>query len=62
MVKSAALIERVEDLGNYRLVTARAGEMKIKIKVKRQEEIPTEKAWVAFPAERCCIYADGRLV
>ena len=57
-----ALIERVEDLGNYRLVTARADDTTIKIKVKREEELPAEKAWVVFPAERCCVYADERLV
>ncbi len=55
-------IERVVDFGNYRLVTARAGEVIIKAKAKREAALPSDKAWLTFPAERCCVYVDEVLV
>ena len=33
-----------------------------KAKAKREAALPTDKVWVTFPAERCCVYADEVLV
>jgi len=55
-------IERVDDFGNYRQVTARADDVIIKAKVKHEAAIPSPKAWLTFPAERCCVYVDEVLV
>jgi glycerol transport system ATP-binding protein len=64
--KSAGAIEadvtRMEDFGNYRLVTAQVGEMVVKAKIKREASLPADKVWMTFPAERCCVYADEVLV
>lgn len=55
-------IERIEDFGNYRLVTTRVGEVVIKAKVKHEAALPSDKAWLTFPAEQCCVYVDEVLV
>jgi glycerol transport system ATP-binding protein len=55
-------IERVEDFGNYKVVTARIQDMSVKIKTKREAELPASETWLQFPPENCCIYEDGQLV
>ena len=64
--KSAGAIQadvtRMEDFGNYRLITVQVGDMVVKAKAKREAALPTDKVWVTFPAERCCVYADEVLV
>lgn len=55
-------IERIDDLGNYQVVTAHAGDAIIKAKVKHEAAIPSARAWLTFPAERCCVYVDEVLV
>ena len=57
-----AKIDHIEDFGNYRLVTAQAGNLSVKVKVKREVELPSDKAWVMFPADRCCVYADDEII
>ena len=55
-------VTRMEDFGNYRLITVQVGDMVVKAKAKREAALPTDKVWVTFPAERCCVYADEVLV
>jgi glycerol transport system ATP-binding protein len=55
-------VSRIEDFGNYRLVTTQVDDMTIKVKVKREADIPDGSVWVVFPAERCCVYVDETLV
>ena len=55
-------IRRVDDCGNYQLVTAIAGDKSIKVKVKREVQVRSGKIWLAFPETRCCVYADEALL
>ncbi len=52
----------VEDFGNYKLITASFDSFKIKAKVKRELDIPSEKVILKLPAEHCCIYEDNKLI
>src|SRR5210317_1715899 len=52
----------VEDFGNYKLITAQQDSLRIKAKVKREQVVPTDKVFLKFPAEHCCIYANNKLI
>ena len=39
-------INEVEDFGNYKLITAFYDEMKIKAKVKKEQNFPSEKNYI----------------
>ena len=52
----------VEDFGNYKLITASFDSLKIKAKVKRELDIPSEKIILKLPAEHCCIYENNKLI
>ena len=55
-------VEKVEDLGNYKLITAKMGDFTIKSKVNRETEIPNQKVKLHIPAEKCCVYEDNKLI
>lgn len=55
-------IERVEDFGNYKVVTARTEDMSVKMKTKREAELSASEPWLQFPPESCCVYEDGQLI
>ena len=55
-------VEKVEDLGNYKLITARMGSFTIKSKVTRETEIPNQNVKLHIPAEKCCVYEDNKLI
>ena len=55
-------IERVEDFGNYKVVSAHLEKMTIKIKTKHEAELPASELWLQFPPENCCIYEDEQLI
>ena len=57
-----AQVQRDEDLGNHKLVTAGFDEFVIKVKVERDIEVPAEHVELMLPAENCCAYADNALV
>ena len=57
-----AKVERVEDLGNYKLVTARLGSHAVKAKLAEGAEVPSEGAHLSFRPARTLLYADGRLI
>ena len=55
-------VSRVEDFGNFKLITAKVGGFEIKSKVEREIPISSEKLSLFLPAEKCCIYSDEKLV
>ena len=57
-----AEIERIEDLGNYALVTARVGKNVLMAKVAEDAQVQTGPAFVQFPSQWTRLYADGQLV
>ena len=57
-----ATVERVEDLGNYKLVTARLGPHLLKAKLDEDAQAPGDIAHLAFTPARTLLYADGRLI
>jgi glycerol transport system ATP-binding protein len=52
----------VEDLGNFKIVTARLGDQAIKVKVPEQEELPVDAAALVFDPATTRLYADDELV
>ncbi len=57
-----AQVARVEDLGNFKLVTARLGGHELKVKLADGREVPAGTAHLRFPPQWTRLYADGRLV
>ena len=57
-----AQIKKVEDLGNYRLVTASLDTSVIKVKIKRETALPSEEIKLFLPPDKCCVYADEELI
>ncbi len=55
-------VQKVEDFGNYKLITARMDNFEIKSKVNREIEISVEKIKLHIPAEKCCIYENNKLI
>ena len=55
-------VNRVEDLGNFKIATLALGAHTIKAKLPEDQEIPGETAFLSFPPERTKLYAGGRLV
>jgi len=58
----AATVDKVEDLGNYKLLTAKVGNLIIKSKINREIEVPSDSVKLHIPAERCCVYEDEKLI
>ncbi|MDA7837953.1 ABC transporter ATP-binding protein [Candidatus Pelagibacter sp.] len=58
----AANVDKVEDLGNYKLLTAKVGNLIIKSKINREIEVPSDSVKLHIPAERCCVYEDEKLI
>ena len=57
-----ASVVRVEDLGNYKLVTARLGPHELRAKLDEDAPVPGGAARLALAPARTLLYADGRLV
>ena len=55
-------VQKVEDLGNYKLITAQMGNFTIKSKVPRETEIPTQNVKLYIPADKCCVYEDNKII
>jgi glycerol transport system ATP-binding protein len=55
-------IERVEDLGNYKIVSARLGDNLIMAKVSEDEAVTSGTAHLRFPPAWTRLYADDRAV
>ena len=52
----------VEDLGNHKLVTADFQGQSIKVKVKREQELPAENVFLTILALHCCVYENEHLI
>jgi glycerol transport system ATP-binding protein len=55
-------VERVADVGRFRIVDARAGDQLIKVLVGEGRPVPTDSARLHFDARRTNVYADGWIV
>ena len=55
-------VQKVEDFGNFKLLTANMGNLIIKSKVNRETEIPAQNLKLYFPADKCCVYKDSKLI
>ena len=58
----AATVDKVEDLGNYKLLTAKVGNLTIKSNINTETAGPSDSIGLHIPAERCCIYEDEKLI
>ncbi len=52
-------VERVSDIGRFRIVDARHGEQPIKLLVTEGEPVPAEAGHLRFEPSRTQVYADG---
>ena len=57
-----AKVNRVEDFGNFKLITGRVGDFEIKSKVERETSISSENIRLYLPPDKCCIYYKDKLV
>jgi glycerol transport system ATP-binding protein len=57
-----AKLVAVQDLGNYKLVTARLGPHEVVAKVPEGQPVPAERAHLVFQPQWTRLYADDRLV
>ena len=55
-------VDKVEDLGNYKLLTAKMGRLTIKSKINRETEVPSSDVKLYIPAEKCCVYEEEKLI
>tara|TARA_B100001057_G_scaffold324722_1_gene324908 strand:+ start:643 stop:1728 length:1086 start_codon:yes stop_codon:yes gene_type:complete len=55
-------IQKIEDFGNFKLLTAKMGNLTIKSKVHRETEIPSEDVKLHIPADKCCVYENSKLI
>lgn len=54
-----AEVTLVEDLGKYKIATARLGEHYVKVKVGESASVATGPGWLHFPPEWMRLYANG---
>jgi glycerol transport system ATP-binding protein len=57
-----AQIERIDDLGNYKIATAKLGTETLKLKLEEDAQISSGAGWLVFPPERLMLYQNGRVV
>jgi len=55
-------VERVSDVGRFRIVDARLGEHMIKALIAEGQKVPADNGHLAFDATRTQLYADGWIV
>ena len=55
-------VDKIEDLGNYKLLTAKMGELTIKSKINRETEVPSNDVKLHIPADKCCVYENEILI
>jgi len=58
----SAKIKKVEDFGNFKLLTASVQDLIIKSKIDREKPVNADEVNLYIPPEKCCIYADDKLV
>jgi len=57
-----AVVKKVEDLGNYKLLTAIMGNLTIKSKINRETEISSDTVKLYIPANKCCVYQNEKII
>lgn len=57
-----AMIRQVDDLGNYKIVTATLGEHTVRAKLAEDAQVTPGPGWLSFPPDRTKLYADSRIV
>tara|TARA_B100000029_G_scaffold31497_1_gene29983 strand:+ start:3873 stop:4946 length:1074 start_codon:yes stop_codon:yes gene_type:complete len=55
-------LNRVEDFGNFKLITASMNGNIVKSKVDREQPISNGDINLYFPPDKCCIYSEEKLV
>lgn len=55
-------IRSIQDLGNFKIATARFGDHDMKIKIPEGKPVPYEKGYLRFPTQWTMLYADDVLV
>ena len=55
-------VKKVEDLGNYKLLTAKIGNPTIKSKINRETEVSSTNVKLHIPAEKCFVYENKKLI
>ncbi len=55
-------VQRVEDLGNFKIVTCALGSRVLKAKLGEDDEVPADQAFMRLPPENIRLYADGELI
>ena len=56
------MIKKVEDFGNFKLLTATMKNFTIKSKIEREKPISNDEVNLYIPAEKCCVYEDEKLI
>ena len=57
-----AKVQKVEDFGNFKLLTATMKNFTIKSKIEREKPISNDEVNLYIPAEKCCVYEDEKLI
>ncbi|WP_440931542.1 ABC transporter ATP-binding protein [Candidatus Pelagibacter sp.] len=57
-----AKVQKVEDFGNFKLLTAKMKNFTIKSKIEREKPISNDEVNLYIPAEKCCVYEDEKLI
>ena len=57
-----AKVNRVEDFGNFKLITANIGSKVIKSKIEREKPVTEGQVNLYIPPEKCCVYVDDKLI
>ena len=55
-------IQKIEDFGNFKLLTTKMGQLTIKSKINREIEIANDKVKLHFHPEKCCVYQNNKLI
>ena len=57
-----AKVQKVEDFGNFKLLTAKMKNFTIKSKIEREKPISNEEVNLYIPPEKCCVYEDDKII
>ncbi len=57
-----AEIKAVDDLGNFKIVTAKLGDQLIKAKISEDADLEPGAGWLFFPPDHTKLYANSRIV
>jgi glycerol transport system ATP-binding protein len=55
-------VKTVQDQGSFKILTAALNGYTVQARLREDQPVPTEKAWVQFPVERTKLFADQRLI